>query len=121
MPHEITVLEGTSIIKITYNDEVSLDERINMITELTLNYITTSHLKILLDARKLVKNMTETEQKLWGKYIASREEFITASVAVLDQINIHINQSSIKMAYLTGQNIQQFHCEETAIDWLSKQ
>lgn len=122
MPYKKIILEALSIIKVVYIGDVTLEDRVTLITDLTSEYMTDSRqLKILLDARSLVTSMTKTEQEVWGKFIAANEKLKKAAVAVIYQEEKAINQQAFKNVKLSGHNIQKFHNEELAIKWLSEQ
>jgi hypothetical protein len=121
LSHIIENIEYLSIIKIVYFDEVTLEDRMNIVDELSRDFINSRCPKILIDARELSTEMTETEQQIWGKYIASREGHVNASVAVIYQIGNEHNQPSLERAQREGHKIETFYTEAEAIKWLSEQ
>jgi hypothetical protein len=118
MPYKISKLESSAIITVIYSGEVSLEQRMALITDLSIEHIQNANPKILIDARSLLTSMTETEQKIWGNFIASREEFLNASVALI--INPEINRTAIEQSQSLGHVIQQFDNEKDALNWLSE-
>lgn len=121
MPHRIKVLKESKIIKITFFGSVSLDERRNTITEMTINYITSFNPKILLDSRNVSNSMSETEQIIWGNYIATREELRSAMVAVVYNVGQSLNTKALKTAQQAGHNVKKFDNENDAMKWLCEQ
>lgn len=118
MPYKIKKLEELGIIQIVYLGEVSLDQRMAIVTDLALDHIHCDNPKLLIDARSLLSSMSETEQKIWGKFVASREELKNSTVAVIYNSNIEINQTAMKHAQQSGHIVEQFHTEQDAIKWL---
>lgn len=118
MSHTIDILKESGVIEITYINEVSLDERLCVVHELSMEPLP---LRVLIDVRNAQQAMTELEQEIFGTYLTSLEEFNTARVAILNNRKQSINNIIIKKAsensessYLT----KNFESKQSALYWL---
>lgn len=119
MTYKIKDVENSDIIKVTYKGDVSLDERISVVHELCIDYKRNTQFKLLIDARLLTSAITPTEQSVFGTYIASREEFLLAKVAVIIDTEHVINKIILEKSLLLGHQIRVFNRENEAIAWLN--
>ena len=118
MAHEFEVLSSSEIIRVTYSGDLTLDERIQVVHKLCCDFNIFSRFKLLIDVRNVQQEMTELEQEIFGKFIASKEEFDTALVAVLDKIEAPVDEITINEASKDNYQIKMFNCEKTALSWL---
>ncbi|MBL4940721.1 MAG: hypothetical protein JKY81_03560 [Colwellia sp.] len=118
MPHKIEILNKAEMISVIYSGDVTLDERIQTVHELCLDFNMFEKFKLLIDNRKTIQKMTHVEQTVFGRYIASRDEFNKALVAVVSYIEQPCIQEVVKEARKKHYQIQQFYCEKDALNWL---
>ncbi|MBA6262729.1 MAG: hypothetical protein V7780_10895 [Colwellia sp.] len=118
MSHKIEIIENHEIIIVTYEGIMTLEERLSSVHELCCNFNIFKRFKLLIDVRSIKQEMTNIEQEIFGKYIATKEEFNMASVAVLDNIEKPTDQIVTKEAAEMGYQIQKFNSEKEALAWL---
>ncbi|WP_416307711.1 hypothetical protein [Neptunicella sp. SCSIO 80796] len=93
----------------------------NIIHELYCDFIDSDRPKLLIDTRKSSTRMTETEQKIWGTYAASRKEQANALVAVIYNKGHELNPIAIERSKQAGRIVEIFYNESDAIKWLCQQ
>ncbi|MDT0605266.1 hypothetical protein [Thalassotalea castellviae] len=114
------MIEGTNIVRIDLVGAVTFDERIQAIHQVcTEHYKVQAKLKILIDARQVSKELTQSEQVILGTYAASREELKNASVAVLVVASQIVHSQAIQKSSELGHEIKLFHTESEALIWLN--
>ncbi|MBA6354193.1 MULTISPECIES: hypothetical protein [unclassified Colwellia] len=121
MSHKIEIIETNKIIKVTYKGVMTLEERLSSVHELCCNFNAFKRFRLLIDVRSIKQEMTNVEQEIFGKYIATKEEFNMASVAVLDNIEKPTDQIVTKEAAEMGYQIKKFNSEKEALAWLENQ
>ncbi|MBU2917571.1 hypothetical protein KO505_06290 [Psychrosphaera sp. F3M07] len=121
MDSKIELIEGTDIIKVSYRGDVTLDERVNCVEQICVEYkALESCIKILIDAQEVTEVMSEVEQTLFANYIASREELEGARVAVLVKPEQLINNTVIEQATILGHKTKLFNDIYIALNWLNE-
>ena len=83
MPHSTEYSGETGIIHIRYLGNVTLDDRLNIINELCVDFRQYLPFKLAINVSALTYQLTQAEQEILGKYIAEREELLDARVAVI--------------------------------------
>lgn len=119
MSYKIEVVKNSEIIRVTYVGTLTLDQRISAVHELCCDFNIFSRFRLLIDVRNIQQEMTVVEQEVFGNFIASKEEFNHASVAVLDNIEHPADQIAGRVAAKLGYRMQQFDREEKALAWLN--
>jgi hypothetical protein len=119
MAYHIEVLENTGIIKVTYSGNVSLDERINVIHELCIDYKTPAPFKLLIDTKSITLKLTTTEQLLFATYVVGREELSSALIAVVAISGQVMNKTIVNKSAQLGHQIKVFSAEDAALTWLN--
>jgi hypothetical protein len=120
MSYTIEVIKNTEIIRVTLKGIVTLDELINEIHELCVDYKTSTHFRLLVDTRLITQELTPSEQLLFATYITSREELNTAIIAVIVTSNQVMNEIIISKSAQLGHQIKVFTTEAQALDWLKR-
>ena len=120
MTYKIERIKENDVICVRYNCDVTMNERMAAVHEVSIKKDKFKPLRLLIDVRQLKQKMTKSEQAIFGKYLASIEEFKTALVAVLspvahNPINL-INEVSVQAGY----NLMEFCSEQDALNWLKQ-
>jgi hypothetical protein len=119
MSNKIEILHNLEVIKVTYERNLTLDQRLAVVHELCVDFNIFKRFRLLIDVRNIKQEMTPLEQEIFGKFIASKEEFDMALVAVLDNIQQPVDQIMIHEASKEGYQIKMFGSEEVALAWLN--
>ena len=98
MPHKITVDQHAGITRVEYYGEVSLDERVNVAHQLSLECKVHGRYRFLIDIRKITNTLSSNEQVVFGKFISSRSEFAMAKTAIVRNPQQAFNQILVKAA-----------------------
>lgn len=117
MAHIIEELKQSKIVKVTYQDGVTMEERLYVVHEICLDYLISSKLKLMIDVRSASQEMTLLEQNIFGQYLASREDFKMAKVAIISDKARNINEVITKESSVLGHEIKHFINEKQAISW----
>ena len=120
MATKIEVINNSEIIRVVFEGEVTFNDRINVIHEICTDYYPLfTRTRLLIDTREVIKKLTESEQIILGTFAASRAELKDASVAVIIEKNIVVNEHAIKKSSQLGHNIKVFNTEKEALIWLN--
>ncbi len=119
MAYRIEHLNNKQIVCVRYSSEVTLEERMAAVHEVSIQKEKFKNLHILIDVREVKQKMNNLEQEVFGKYLASVEEFKSASIAVLSSITKNPNVIINKVSINAGYNLREFEVEIDALDWLS--
>ena len=117
MPYSV-VKDGEDIILVTYKDEVDLAERFSAVNDACKYICDIASVRLLIDVREVVVNMTLEEQKAFGTYLANKPEFSEAKVAVLHKRDNNPNQAIDTYAYMQGYHLVEFTDYGEARLWL---
>lgn len=121
MAHLFEYDDKIKVTKLVYLSEITLDQRISIVTELCELIRRNGSQKILIDAQRLETSMSPVEQEIWGNFVCNLEEIKTAWVAVVYKESREINTTSIEQSIKAGHKVKKFyHCDE-AKDWLVAQ
>lgn len=118
MPFKIEEVQHLGIIKIIYSGVVTLDERVNVVHALCVDYYDSSRLKICIDGRLIEHAISAAEQEVFGAYVASREELKDALVALIVNDGQIMNSGIFEKSSKLGHHIAVFDNENDALRWL---
>lgn len=118
MNYKITFIESLNIIHVTYFDHVCLSERVQAVNEVCNTYRNIKPLKILVNVRKLVMQLTLNEQHRFGEYLANHPVLSDAKVAVLHKVDHNPNLLIDTCAFNEGYRLAEFNQIKEAELWL---
>lgn len=119
MPYRIRVEKELKFIYVSYAGYVSLNNRMDALTELFVEYSeVVNDFNYLFDVRQLENVLKPIEQEIFGQYIASRAEFKNAKQAILKRAEQRINEELMNIASGGGMVYKVFTSEPEAISWL---
>lgn len=118
MNYKIEVLAGTEIVIVTHGSVINLEKRSLILNELCQEYNLFKQFKILVDVSNVQQEMSAIEQKIFGKYISSREELMGASIAMLFNEKKSIDEQLTVESAANGLEIKMFSCKDEALSWL---
>lgn len=119
MAYKIEVMSALKIIRVTYSGDLTFNDRIQAVHILCCEFNIFDRFKLLIDVRRVNQEMTSLEQEIFGKFIASKEEFNQAKVAVVDNILEPVDQIMIREALKDDYQIKMFDNEKEALSWLN--
>ena len=108
------------IVTVTYTGAVSLHNRMQAVERVCRNYSHLKPLKILVDVRELVMDLSIEEQQAFGKHLAKHPGLTNARVAVLHKSDFNPNVEIDKIAFSNGYMLAQFSSLNDAEKWLSE-
>ena len=117
MPYSIQI-NDSNITTVIFTGSVGLSERIMAVDEVCGLIESSAPVRLLIDIRNIIMNMTTDEQVYFGKYIASREQFSEAKVAVVHTPENSPNIMITTTAYLEGYHVVEFDDLDDANLWL---
>ncbi|MEH6348028.1 MAG: hypothetical protein V7785_23225 [Bermanella sp.] len=120
MTYKIESIKENDVICVRYNCGVTMTERMAAVHEVSIKKDNFKPLRLLIDVRKVKQKMNESEQAIFGKYLASVEEFKTALVAVLTPEIHNPNTLINKVSVQAGYNLMEFNSEQDALSWLKQ-
>ena len=91
MSYVIHMDDSLEIVNVTYTGTVSLQKRMQAVERVCRNYGHFQPLKILVDVRELVMDLTIEEQEAFGKHLAGHPGLTNARVAVLHKPDFNPN------------------------------
>jgi len=119
MSYVIHMDESLNIVNVTYTGTVSLHSRMQAVERVCRNYSDSRPLKILVDVRELVMDLSVEEQQEFGKHLAKHPGLINARVAVLHKPDFNPNVVIDDSAFNDGYILAQFSSLTDAELWLS--
>ena len=120
MSYVIELNKPQEIVNVIYSGKVSLDMRLQAVDQVCCNYSHLMPLRILVDVRELVMDLSIEEQQAFGKYLASHPGLTNARVAVLHKSDFNPNVVIDDSAYNDGYMLAQFSSLTDAELWLSR-
>ena len=117
MPYS-TQQNDSNITTVIFTGSVGLSERIMAVDEVCGLVESSVPVRLLIDVRDIIMNMSTDEQIYFGKYIASREQFSEAKVAVVHNPGTSPNIMISTTAYLEGYHVVEFDDLNEANLWL---
>ncbi len=118
MNYKIVFDETFEIVNVIYIGSVCLLERLQEVDEICKRYSHLKPLRILVNVRELVMDLSLQEQQYLGKYIASQSGFVHAKVAVLHNPGHNPNFIVDSCAFNNGHRIAEFDKRRDAESWL---
>jgi len=120
MSYVIHMDESLNIVNVTYTGTVSLHDRMQAVERVCRNYNHLQPLKILVDVRELVMDLSIEDQQTFGKHLANHPGLTNARVAVLHKPDFNPNVVIDKSAYKNGYMLAQFSSGTDAELWLTR-
>jgi len=118
MAYKIDFNEPLEIVNVVYSGNVSLGMRMQAVEQVCSNYGHIQSLKVLVDVRELVMELSFDEQQDFGKYLANNPVLINARVAVLHKPDFNPNAIIDDSAFNNGYMLAQFSSRADAELWL---
>jgi len=112
--------ESLNIVNVTYTGTVNLHNRMQAVERVCRNYSHLQPLKILVDVRELVMDLSIEEQQAFGKHLANHPGLTNARVAVLHKPDFNPNVVVDDSAFNDGYMLAQFSSRTDAEFWLSR-
>jgi hypothetical protein len=113
--------ESLNIVNVTYTGTVSLHNRMQAVERVCRNYGHLQPLKILVDVRELVMDLSIEEQQEFGKHLANHPRLANARVAVLHKTDLNPNVVIDDSACNEGYMLAQFTSLTDAELWLTSE
>ncbi len=120
MAYIIDINESLEIVNVIYSGQVDLDMRIQAVKQVCSNHGHLQPLKILVDVRDMVMDLSFDEQQHFGKHLAYNPGLADARVAVLHKPNFNPNAIIDDSAFNNGYILAQFSSQADAELWLLK-
>ena len=120
MSYVIHLDESRNIVNVTYTGTVSLHNRMQAVERVCRNYSHLQPLKILVDVRELVMDLSIEEQQTFGKHLANHPGLTNARIAELHKSDFNPNVVIDDTAYSDGYMLVQFSSLTDAELWLSR-
>ena len=106
------------IVNVVYNGTVSLEMRKQAVERVCSDYGQYKPLKILVDVRELIMDLSFDEQQAFGEFLANHPGLNHARVAVLHKPDFNPNVVIDSSAYNNGYLLAQFSSRSDAELWL---
>jgi hypothetical protein len=119
MTYTVRFDENLEIVYVIYSGEVSLDERMQAVKEVCTTYAEFMPLKILVDVRDLVIQMSFREQRSFGEFLSVYSGLMNARVAVLHKPSHNPNVLIDTIAFNNGYKLAEFNETADAEGWLT--
>ena len=121
MAFRIALDDSLEIVNVVYNGTVDLETRKQAVERVCSGYGDLQPLKILVDVRELIMDLTFDEQQAFGEYLANHPGLTDARVAVLHRPEFNPNVVIDSSAYNNGYLLAQFSSRRDAEMWLMKE
>ena len=118
MTYKIDLNELLEIVNVVYSGKVSLDMRMQAVDQVCSNHSYLKPLKILVDVRGLIMDLSFDEQQAFGKHLANNPTLTGARVAVLHKPDFNPNAIIDDSAFNNGYMLAQFSSQADAELWL---
>jgi len=118
MSYIIELNKPLEIVNVIYSGKVSLDMRLQAVDQVCLNYSHLKPLRIRVDVRELVMDLSFDEQQAFGKQLANNTGLTNARVAVLHKPDCNPNAIIDDSAFNNGYLLAQFSSPDDAELWL---
>jgi len=120
MSYSINLNKSLEIVNVIYSGTVSLEMRKQAVEQVCSNYSHLNPLKILVDVRDLVMDLSFEDQQAFGEHLANHPGLTHARVAVLHKHDFNPNVIIDNSAYNEGYILSQFSSQNEAELWLIK-
>ena len=118
MAHLIQKDNSNNVIVI-YTGSVDLNERKLAVDEACELANPPDPVRLLIDVRKIIMNMSLDEQEDFVGYLVEKKELVNAKVAILHNPQSNPNLMINTFAYIAGYQTVDFDRENDAISWLN--
>ena len=118
MAFKIEFDPSTQIISVIYSGATDLDAKLCAVEEVTKTYAGKEEIKILVDVREEVMDMSLSDQEAFGEYLANHIELRRAKVAVLHEPGFNPNTVIDVISYKNGYQLVEFSSLAKATRWL---
>jgi len=118
MAFKIDFDTSTQIISVIYSGATDLDSKLRAVKEVTQTYADKEYIKILIDVREQVMDMSLGEQEAFGEYLANHPNLRNAKVAVLHEPSFNPNTVIDVISYKNGYQLVEFSSLTEATRWL---
>lgn len=118
MSYSINFNKSLEIVSVIYSGTVSLEMRKQVVEQVCSNYSHLKPLKILVNVRDLVMDLSFEDQQAFGEYLANHPGLTHARVAVLHKHEFNPNVVIDDSAYNNGYILAQFSSQTDAELWL---
>ena len=118
MSYHINFNESLELVNVIYSGTVSIEMRKQAVEQVCSNYSRLKPLKILVDVRDLVMDLSFDDQQAFGEHLANHPGLTHARVAVLHKYDFNPNVIIDDSAYNEGYVLAQFSSQTDAELWL---
>jgi hypothetical protein len=118
MAFKINFDTSTQIISVKYSGATDLDSKLRAVEEVTQTYSGKEEIKILIDVREQIMDMSLSEQEAFGEYLANHYDLRKAKVAVLHNPSFNPNTVIDVISYKNGYQLVEFSSLAEATRWL---
>ena len=118
MSYRIKFNESLETVNVIYSGTVSLEMRKQAVEQVCNNYSHLKPLKLLVDVRDLVMDLSFEDQQMFGEHLANHPGLTHARVAVLHKHDFNPNVIIDDSAYNQGYILAQFSSQSDAELWL---
>lgn len=118
MTYIIELDKPLEIVNVIYSGKVSLDMRMQAVEQVCSSHSHLKPLRILVDVRELVMDLSFDEQQAFGKQLANNAALTNARVAVLHKPDFNPNAIIDDSAFNNGYMLAQFSSPDDAELWL---
>ena len=120
MAFKINFDTATQIISVIFSGATDLDSKLRAVEEVTKNYADREEIKILVDVREQMMDMSLGEQAAFGEYLANHHDLRKAKVAVLHEPGFNPNTVIDVISYKNGYQVVEFSSPADATRWLTR-
>lgn len=121
MTYRINFNDSTEIVNVVYSGTVSLDMRKQAVEEVCTEHGHIKPLKIMVDVRELVMDLSFEDQQAFGEHLANHPGLTYARVAVLHKPDFNPNFVIDDSAFNHGYKLAQFSTPHNAELWLLRE
>ena len=120
MAFKIKFDQSSQIVSVIFSGATDLESKLRAVKEVTQAHASLEKLKILVDVRKQVMNMSLGEQEAFGEYLANHRDLHNARVAVLHEPSFNPNTVIDVISFKNGYQLKEFSSAEEARQWLNR-
>ncbi len=118
MAFKIDFDTSTQIISVIFSGATDLGSKLRAVEEVTQAYAEKEEMKILIDVREQIMDMSLGEQEAFGEYLASHRNLRKAKIAVLHEPSFNPNTVIDVISYKNGYQLVEFLSLAEATRWL---
>lgn len=120
MAFSIKFDQSSQIVSVIFSGITDLESKLRAVKEVTQAHASQEELKILVDVRKQVMNMSLGEQEAFGEYLANHRDLHNARVAVLHEPSFNPNTVIDVISFKNGYQLKEFSAPQEARQWLNR-